>query len=177
LNDRDWNQTKEMIGMMNGGQDEGYFAYGKAAVPVGCYYILLARLQGEQFGVNSDFDKVREELNQRVLNSAGNAQLLSQLSVVDCFLNNKELASAEAKRAVEMLPVSKDAMDGPIVLINLAVVYAWTAEPDLAIETLASLVKTPAGISYGQLKREPYWDPLRKDPRFDKLLAELAPKD
>jgi hypothetical protein len=61
--------------------------------------------------------------------------------------------------------------------VNLAIVYTWTNELDLAFETLSSLTKTPFGIYYGELKLEPYWDPLRKDPRFDKLLAELAPKD
>jgi hypothetical protein len=48
---------------------------------------------------------------------------------------------------------------------------------DLAFETLSSLTKTPFGIYYGELKLEPYWDPLRKDPRYEKLLAELVPKD
>jgi len=76
-----------------------------------------------------------------------------------------------------MLPISKDAVDGPLIAINLAVVYAWTDELDLAFETLGHLTKTPSGIYYGNLKLEPYWEPLRKDPRFDKLLAELAPKD
>ena len=61
--------------------------------------------------------------------------------------------------------------------LNLAVVYAWTDEFDLAFETLVSLTKTPGDIFYGQLKLDPYWDPLRKDPRFEKLMAELAPKD
>ncbi len=173
LNQRDWQRADELVRMMNGGEDEGFFAYGHAAVSVGCYSILLARLRGEQ----ADFGEVREQLNQKVLRSAGSAQLLSQLAVVDSFLNSKELARGEAKRAVEMLPISKDALDGAHILMNLAVVYAWTAELDLAFETLASLAKMPAGIYYGQLKREPYWDPLRKDPRFDKLLAELAPKD
>jgi hypothetical protein len=56
-------------------------------------------------------------------------------------------------------------------------VYAWTNELDLAFETLAPLIKTPFGGNYGDLKLSPYWDPLRKDPRFDKLLAELAPRD
>jgi hypothetical protein len=76
-----------------------------------------------------------------------------------------------------MLPISKDAVDGPNVLTNLAVVYAWTAEPDLAFETMSSLTKTPNGIYYGPLQLDPWWDPLRKDPRLDKLLSELAPKD
>ena len=97
--------------------------------------------------------------------------------MVDALLGQKEAALDEAKRAVEMLPISKDAFDGPGIGLNLAVVYAWTNELDLAFETLSPLIKTPFGIFYGRLKRDPYWEPLRKDPRFDKLLAELAPKD
>ena len=62
-------------------------------------------------------------------------------------------------------------------MTNLALVYAWTDEVDLAFETLVPLTKMPSGVFYGQLKLDPYWDPLRNDPRFDKLLAELAPKD
>jgi len=76
-----------------------------------------------------------------------------------------------------MLQEAFDHADGPSIVINLAVVYAWTNELDLAFETLRPLTKTPCGIFYGQLKRDPYWEPLRKDPRFEKLLAELAPRD
>jgi hypothetical protein len=72
--------------------------------------------------------------------------------------------------------VSKDAMDEPKMLKNLAVVYAWTNELDLAFSTLELLTKRPGGIFLGELKRDPYWEPLRKDPRYEKLLAELAPK-
>jgi len=76
-----------------------------------------------------------------------------------------------------MLPISKDAVDGPIVLSTLAQVYAWTDEPDLAFEEAEIAAKIPNGLFYGDLKLGPYWDPLREDPRFDKLLAELAPRD
>ena len=117
-------------------------------------------------------------MNQKIQRSPQNgAPLLSQLAVVDALLDNKKAAVSEAKRAVELLPISKDALQGPRILINLAVVYAWTNELDLAFATLDSLTKTPKGIYYGALKLDPIWDPLRKDPRFDKLLAELAPKD
>ena len=116
-------------------------------------------------------------MNQKVQSAPGEAKLLSKLAVVDALLNKKGLAIAEAKRAVEILPVSKDAIDGPSMLINLALVYAWTNELDLAFETLNPLTKMPVGLYLGFLKFEPYFDPLRKDPRFDKLLAELAPRD
>jgi hypothetical protein len=122
---------------------------------------------------------VREQLNQTVNKSPAPTipRALSTLAVVDALLGKNENAIAEAKRAAEMLPISKDAQDGPALFINLAVVYAWTSEPDLAFDTLAPLTKIPYGIFYGPLKLDPYWDPLRKDPRFEKLLAELAPTD
>jgi hypothetical protein len=96
---------------------------------------------------------------------------------VDALLDNKEAAVSEAKRAVELFPISKDALRGPRTLVNLAVVYAWTNELNLAFATLDSVTKTPFGIYYGELKLNPIWDPLRKDPRFENLLAELAPRD
>ena len=60
---------------------------------------------------------------------------------------------------------------------GLATVYAWTNEPDLAFQELDVSPKTPRGVSYGELKLDPDWDPLRTDPRFNKLLAQLAPKE
>jgi hypothetical protein len=92
-------------------------------------------------------------------------------------LNGPKASCAAAKRAVDLLPISEDAVAGPNLVVNLAVVYAWTNEADLAFETLTPLIKIPSGVFYGELTREVYWDPLRQDPRFEKLLAELAPRD
>jgi TolB-like protein/Flp pilus assembly protein TadD len=175
--DRNWAEVKTLIEKMNGGDDEGEFANGGVNVPIGCYSILLARLQGEPTGANLTFAETRDELNQRVQKEPENAKLLSQLAVIDALLGKKELAIAEAKRAVELLPISKDAVDGPYPELNLAAVYAWTDKLDLAFETLTSLSKVPNGLYYGPLKREPYWEPLRQDPRYQKLLAELAPRE
>ena len=94
--------------------------------------------------------------------------------MVDALLGNKHDSIVEANHSLEMLPISKDAVDGPLTLLNQVVVYAWTDELDLAFETLNPLTKTPRGIYYGQLKRDPYFDPLRKDSRFERILAELA---
>jgi len=174
LDGRDWQRAKGLIKKMKGNEDDGNFVNGNMPVPVGCYSILLARLRRGQSGADISFDQTREQLNQKVRKSPGNAKLLSQLAVVDALLNSKEAAIWGAKRAIEMLPVSKDAMDGPDIAMNLAVVYAWTNELDLAFETLGPLTKTPKGIYYGDLKLSSYWEPLRRDPRFETLLTQLA---
>ena len=175
LSDRNWKLANEVIQVMGSGEDDGYFAYAGVSVPIGCYSILIARLEGEQ--TNTSSAATHEKLDKKVQRTPGDASLLSQLAVVDALLNQKEIAISEAKQAAEMLPLSKDSVFAPPIMVNLAVVYAWTDELDLAFQTLRSLTNTPNGLYYGQLKRDPYWDPLRKDPRFDKLLAELAPRD
>ena len=175
--DRDWAQAKQLIEKLNGGNDEGDFANGGVNVPIGCYSILRARLLGEETSANPSFAETREQLNQMVQKAPENAKLLSQLAVVDALLGKKELAIAEGKHAVELLPISQDAVDGRYPELNLAAVYAWTNELDLAFETLNALTNVPNGLYYGPLKREPYWDPLRQDPRYEQLLAALAPRD
>jgi tetratricopeptide (TPR) repeat protein len=177
LCDHDWQQGRELIEKVKGREDPGFFAWGDISVPIGCYSILLARLQGKQPDENPSFVQTRAELNQKVQRSPEDAGPLSQLAVVDALLKDKEDAIVEAKRAVEILPVSRDAVSGPGILINLAVVYAWTDELNLAFQTLGSLTKMPAGIFYGSLKFEPYFDPLRNDPRFAELLVDLTPRD
>jgi serine/threonine protein kinase/Tfp pilus assembly protein PilF len=177
LNCRDWLRAKELIEKMKGGEDDGLFGYEIMPLPIGCYSILLARLQGEQPDANSSLAKTRAQLNQDFQESPGNALLLGYLAMVDALLNDKEAAISEAKRAMEMLPISEDAVDGPGMAVQLAVVYAWTNELDLAFEVLDTLTKTPSGIYYGDLKLNALWHPLRKDPRYERLLAELAPRD
>jgi hypothetical protein len=97
--------------------------------------------------------------------------------VVDALLERKEDALSEGKRGVELVPISKDAILGPRVAMNLAVVYAWTNEPDRAFRLLDKLAKTPHGLFFNDLQLSHYFDPLRKEPRYEKLLADLAPHD
>lgn len=88
------------------------------------------------------------------------------------MLGHREDAIGEGRRAVELLPVTKDAMAGRAVLTNLAIIYAWTGEKDLALKQLEDLLPNYGLLSYGQLRLHPFWDPLRGDPRFKKLLEE-----
>ena len=77
-----------------------------------------------------------------------------------------------------MRPISEDAVDGPTLALHLATLYGLADEPDAAFQQLNVLIKMPGRyLNYGNLKTYPAWDPLRKDPRFGKLLAELAPRD
>jgi tetratricopeptide (TPR) repeat protein len=168
--DRDWQQLNKVIEKMNGGEENGDFAYADTGVPAGCYSILRARLQGER--VDSSSTEMRERLSEKIQKSPGNASLLSTVAIVDALLGKKQDAIAEAERASSMVPMSR--WFGIPIAKNVAVVYAWTDEFDHSFEILKKL---PFGIHYGELKLSPFWDPLRKDPRFDKLLAELAPRD
>ena len=74
-----------------------------------------------------------------------------------------------------LLPLEKDTINGALLSEYLAVIYAWVGETDRALKQLA-MVKTPGDLSFGQLKLRPVWDPLRNDPRFDEIVASLAPK-
>src|SRR5437870_6273760 len=104
------------------------------------------------------------------------AEALSALGVVDSALGNKEDAIREGRRAVELMPVDKNAIEGALLIKYLAVIYAWTGEKDRAFKRLEKAAKLPSYLSYGQLRLDPIWDPLRGDPRFDKIVASLAPK-
>ena len=124
-----------------------------------------------------EFATGRQQLNRKAEAHPEDASLLSALAVIDAALGRKPEAIQEAKRAVEMLPVSEDAVEGPYPVYNLAAVYSMVNERDLAFQQLAISVKTPGGATYGTLKLDPCWDSLREDSRFGKLLAELAPHD
>lgn len=96
--------------------------------------------------------------------------------MIDAGLGRKDDAIREGRRAVELVPVSKDAIDSTDLILNLAVIYAWTSEKDLALKELAEAAHLPSSLNYGWLRLHPDWDNLRGDPRFEKLVASLAPK-
>ena len=138
---------------------------------------LAARLSDDEPAARAAFASARKELEQTVRDQPYYAAALSALGVVDAALGNKEDAVREGERAVELMPVSKSALEGPLLIEYLAVIYAWTGDKDRAIERLAEAVKLPAvGMSYGYLRLNPLWDPLRGDPRFEAIVTSLAPK-
>ncbi|MBV8212335.1 MAG: hypothetical protein JOZ08_03815 [Verrucomicrobia bacterium] len=153
------------------------YSWANSLVPCGCHEIWLAALQRGWPTMEARFESARDQLRQKAEAQPDDAGLISVLGLIDAALGRKQKAIQEARQATEMLPISKDAVEGPPLVSKLALVYAWTGEPDLAFQELKISVKMPAGLHYGELKLDPAWDPIRTDPRFEKMLAELAPRD
>ena len=101
---------------------------------------------------------------------------LCLLGLIDAALGRKDEALREGRRAVELLPVEKDAVNGRIMIAYFAMIAAWVGDNALACEQLAVAIRYTSSLSYGQLKLMPWWDPLRGDPCFEQIVASLAPK-
>jgi tetratricopeptide (TPR) repeat protein len=99
------------------------------------------------------------------------------LGMILAGLGENQAAIAEGKRAVELLPESQGAFDGPRCSVALAQIYAWVGEHDEAIRLLDHLLRTPNGVSVHLLKLDPVWDPLRNEPRFQSLISKYTAKN
>ncbi len=137
---------------------------------------LVAQMRGDTVSTRAAFTSARNGMAKLVREQPAYAEALCALGMADAALGHKEDAIREGRRAVELLPVTKDSIIGPLLVQYLALIYAWTGEKDLALEQLSIAAKLPGYLSYGQLRLDPYWDPLRGDPRFKKIVASLAPK-
>ena len=133
---------------------------------------LAARAQENPAAAETAFKAARAEMETVLREQPDYAEALCILGMCDAALGRKEEALREGRRAAELLPVTRDAMTGAEVLRNLAIIYAWTAEKDLAIKQLENLLPLYGPISYGQLRLHPWWDPLRDDSRFEKIVEE-----
>jgi tetratricopeptide (TPR) repeat protein len=133
---------------------------------------IAARARGDARAAESAFTAARAEMAKLVDQQPEYAHALSVLGMSEAGLGNRHDALAHGMRAVELFPIAKDAMAGAEIMRNLAITYAWAGEKDLAIKQLEEVVGIPSPVSYGQLRLHPWWDPLRDDPRFEKLVAE-----
>jgi tetratricopeptide (TPR) repeat protein len=133
---------------------------------------VIARMSKDDAKARSAFAVARAEQEKIVQAQPNYGAAVCSLGLIDAGLGRKEEALREGRRAVELLPMQKDALDGPAMIAHLAMIAAWVGEKDLAFEQLTIAVRSPSGLSYGQLKLLPFWDPLRGDPRFDKIVEE-----
>ena len=137
---------------------------------------VVAQMKGDKAAAHAAFITARNEAAKLIADQPDYAEALCVLGMADAALGNKEDAIREGRRAAELVPVSKNAIEGALLIRYLAVIYARTGEKDLAFEQLTVAAKLPGFLSYGELRLHPYWDPLRGDPRFEKIVASLAPK-
>jgi TolB-like protein/DNA-binding winged helix-turn-helix (wHTH) protein/Tfp pilus assembly protein PilF len=137
---------------------------------------IIARMSQDEGKAQSAFTTARVEQEKIVQVQPNYGPSLVVLGLIDAALGRKEDALREGRRAVELLPVEKDAINGPLMIEYLAMIAAWVGDNDLACEQLATVIRYPGSLGYGQLKLSPFWDPLRGDPRFEKIVASLAPK-
>jgi TolB-like protein/Tfp pilus assembly protein PilF len=137
---------------------------------------LAARARGDAAAARAAFLAAREEVANSVKEQPDYGPGVTVLGLTDAALGQKEDALREGLHAVELLPITKDSIDGAEVMKYLGVIYAWCGEKDRAIQQIQATLQIPSTLSYGNLKLHPYWDALRGDPRFEKIVADLAPK-
>jgi TolB-like protein/Tfp pilus assembly protein PilF/predicted Ser/Thr protein kinase len=138
---------------------------------------ITAQMTKDDAKASAAFTVARAEQEKLVRADPGDAGALCVLGLIDAALGRKDEALREGRRAVELLPVEKDAINGTRMVVSLARIAALVGDKDLACEQLATAIRLPGRtVTYGQLKLMPYWDPLRGDPCFEKIVASLAPK-
>jgi TolB-like protein/Flp pilus assembly protein TadD/predicted Ser/Thr protein kinase len=136
---------------------------------------VVARLKGDETSARAAFMRARAQQEDELRVHPDDANLLAELGLIDAGLGRKEEALNEGRRAMELDPSAKDEFTESRMWF--AIICAWTGERDLALGQLEAFAKTPGFHTYGNLRLSPMWDPLRGDPRFEKIVASLAPKE
>jgi tetratricopeptide (TPR) repeat protein len=145
---------------------------------------IIQRLAGDTAGAKTNAEQARNTLRPLCKNQPDNYLFAGMLSLANAALGKKDSALMEAERAITLLPSAKDRMDGPGFEENLALIQTMFGANSQAISTLAQLLQTPyyswfysqTPVTPALLRLDPLWDPLRGDPRFEQIVASLAPK-
>jgi TolB-like protein/Flp pilus assembly protein TadD len=147
--------------------------------PRSWFEALAARMLGDTSKAESAFAAARVQAASAVLADSTSNRKLGLLAMIDAGLGRREEAVEEARRAYDL--ASNVAIDAPVAACNLAIVYAWTGQSDLALDVLEKWITRPAGANqpnqptYGDFQLNPVWDPLRSNARFQALVQRLAP--
>ena len=176
LAERDWTAAEQALAASGNG-----WCWANNAVILSRQFGegLLARGMHDETRAHNAFAAARLEQEQIVQKQKDYGPPLCVLGLIDAALGNKEAALREGRRAMELMPVEKDSINGQTLMAYFVVIAAWAGEKDLALEQLANVVPAPGATlitSYGVLKLLPFWEPLRGDPRFEAIVASLAPK-
>jgi TolB-like protein/Tfp pilus assembly protein PilF len=141
---------------------------------------LLARMTKDEARARTAFEAARAQQEKIVQAQPDYGPALCVLGLIDAALGRKDLALDEGRRAIALTPLEKDVDNGSLVLQYFAITAAWAGDKELALQQLEAGLRAPNAslmLSYGALKLFPVWDPLRGDPRFEQIVASLAPKE
>jgi len=141
---------------------------------------LLARMTKDEERAHAAFEATRAEQEKRVQAQPDYGPALCILAMIDAALGHKDLALEEGRRAIALVPLEKDASTGSRVIQYFAITAAWSGEKKLALQQLETGLRAPVAsqaLSYGALKLLPFWDPLRGDPRFEKIVQSISPQE
>jgi tetratricopeptide (TPR) repeat protein len=130
------------------------------------------QLLGDTEKAQAAYEEELKSLLEAALERPDSPWIRSNVGLVYAQMGRKEEAIREALRGVEILPTTRDANYGPILINFLAQVYAQVGEPEKAIDLLEDSLTTPNGLTVHNLRLSPAWDPLRDDPRFQELLQK-----
>ncbi len=149
---------------------------GGKVVPISYIQGTIARASGDGAKATAAFTRAHADIEAQLAKQPDDPILLATLGQVDAGLGRKEEALREGRRAVELRPLTEDALDGATVLSFLALIQAWVGDTKSSLDQLEFLARIPSGVSFGQLKYDPAWDAVRAHPRFTAILNELQPK-
>jgi tetratricopeptide (TPR) repeat protein len=141
---------------------------------------LLARMTKDEARARTAFEAARAQQEKIVQAQPDYGPALFVLGLIDAALGRKDLALDEGRRAIALMPLEKDVINGSYILQYFAITAAWAGDKELALQQLEAGLRAPTAslmLSYGALKLFPVWDPLRGDPRFEKIVESLAPKE
>ncbi len=172
LKERDYHAAEQILALPGGNEfdDDGFFT------PREWNQAIVARGFGDHIRAHAGFEAARARAVTAVHERPNDAKALMVLGELDAALGNKEDAINKGQRATELLPVEKDVLNGTQLLVKLAGIYSQVGEADRALDLLEKIIHEPDGSNYGSLKLDQIWDPLRGNPRFEKVVGDLAPK-
>ena len=151
---------------------DGWFRLKAGAAPVSLFSAQVYGLMGDMGRAMTSLESATTELEAEVRAHPDDPRYHSFLGLAYVALGRKDEAIREGKRAVELLPMSKDAVYGIPFAANLAYIYTAIGDHRAAVDQLEYLLSVPSWISAGDLERDTTWNPLRNDPRFQRLIEK-----
>jgi TolB-like protein/Flp pilus assembly protein TadD len=162
----------ELLGILDRSPAEK--SRGETSAPISKAFLraTVYKAKNDEANARANYEEARDKAEKAVQESPEDAPRHALLGLIYAGLGRCDEAKAEAQRAVDLLPESKDAFDGPILIMSRARIHMMCGDLDTAFALLEHSLQTPAGLTGPELRLDPVWDPLRADPRFDRMLAK-----